>query len=74
VTEELGPALTLGQMLDQAGARDPSHDAIVFRGERVSYGEVTSRAGGFPRTGSGKVRKVKQQACAVETYGLKAPA
>jgi hypothetical protein len=34
----LGRALTLGQMLDEATARDPAHEAIVFRDERVSYG------------------------------------
>jgi len=47
VTEELGPALTLGQMLDQAAAWDPSHEAVVFRGERVSYGELKARADTF---------------------------
>jgi fatty-acyl-CoA synthase len=34
-------------MLDQAAARDPSHEAIVFRGERVSYGDLKSRADTF---------------------------
>jgi fatty-acyl-CoA synthase len=43
----LGPALTLGQMLDEAAARDPAHEAIVFRDERVSYGELKARADAF---------------------------
>ena len=47
MTEDLGPALTLGQMLDLAAARDPSHEAVVFRGERVSYGELKARADTF---------------------------
>ena len=32
----LGPALTLGQMLDAAAERNPSQEAIVFKAERVS--------------------------------------
>jgi fatty-acyl-CoA synthase len=44
-----GPALTLGQMLDQAAARDPSHEAVVFHDERVSYGELKARADTFAR-------------------------
>jgi fatty-acyl-CoA synthase len=47
VTEALGPALTLGQLLDQAAARDPSREAVVFRGERVSYGELKARVDTF---------------------------
>jgi len=47
VTEALGPALTLGQLLDQAAARDPSREAVVFRGERVSYGELRARVDTF---------------------------
>jgi fatty-acyl-CoA synthase len=43
----LGPALTLGQMLDEAAARDPAREAIVFRDERVSYGELKARADAF---------------------------
>jgi len=35
MTRGLGPALTLGQMLDEAAARDPAHEAIVFRDERA---------------------------------------
>ena len=49
MTEGLGPALTLGEMLDRAAARDPSHEAIVFRNERVSYGELKARADTFAR-------------------------
>src|SRR5215471_20323186 len=47
VTEALGPALTLGQLLDEAAARDPSREAVVFRGERVSYGELKARVDSF---------------------------
>jgi len=47
VTEALGPALTLGQLLDEAAARDPSREAVVFRGERVSYGELQARVDTF---------------------------
>src|SRR5262249_23414909 len=47
VTEALGSALTLGQLLDQAAARDPSREAVVFRGERVSYGELQARVDTF---------------------------
>jgi len=36
VTGGYGPALTLGQMLDQAAVCDPSQEALVFKGERVS--------------------------------------
>jgi fatty-acyl-CoA synthase len=47
MTRGLGPALTLGQMLDEAAARDPAHEAIVFRDERVSYGQLKARADAF---------------------------
>ena len=47
MTGALGPALTLGQMLDQAAVRDPSQEAIVFKGERVSYGVLKARADVF---------------------------
>jgi non-ribosomal peptide synthetase component E (peptide arylation enzyme) len=47
MTDGLGPALTLGQMLDQAAARDPSQEALVFKGERVSYGLLKPRADAF---------------------------
>lgn len=47
MTEALGPALTLGQLLDQAAARDPSREAVVFRGERVGYGELKARVDAF---------------------------
>jgi non-ribosomal peptide synthetase component E (peptide arylation enzyme) len=43
----LGRALTLGQMLDEAAAREPAHEAIVFRDERVSYGQLKARADAF---------------------------
>jgi fatty-acyl-CoA synthase len=49
MTETLGPALTLGQMLDAAAGRNPSQEAIVFKGERVSYGELKRRADAFAR-------------------------
>ena len=49
MTGGLGPALTLGQMLDEAAARDPSQEAIVFKGERVSYGVLKARADAFAR-------------------------
>ena len=47
MTRGRGPALTLGQMLDEAAARDPTHEAIVFRDERVSYGQLKARADAF---------------------------
>jgi fatty-acyl-CoA synthase len=49
MTETLGPALTLGQMLDAAAERNPSQEAIVFKSERVSYGELKRRADAFAR-------------------------
>ena len=47
MTGGLGPALTLGQMLDRAAARDPAQEAVVFKGERVSYGALKARADAF---------------------------
>src|SRR2546425_12368337 len=47
MTGPLGPALTLGQMLDRAAARDPSQEAVVFKDERVSYGTLKTRADAF---------------------------
>ena len=47
MTGALGPALTLGQMLDRAAARDPSQEAVVFKDERVSYGALKARADAF---------------------------
>jgi len=49
VTEGLEPAFTLGEMLDRAAARDPAREAIVFRGERVTYGDLKTRADTFAR-------------------------
>jgi fatty-acyl-CoA synthase len=49
MTETLGTALTLGQMLDAAAERNPSQEAIVFKGERVSYGALKRRADAFAR-------------------------
>jgi fatty-acyl-CoA synthase len=46
---DLGPALTLGQMLDRAAARFPDREAIVFRRERVTYGELRRRVDDFAR-------------------------
>jgi fatty-acyl-CoA synthase len=47
MTGALGPALTLGQMLDRAAARDPSQEAVIFKDERVSYGALKARADAF---------------------------
>lgn len=47
MTSGLGRALTLGQMLDRAAECDPSQEAIVFKGERVSYGLLKARADAF---------------------------
>jgi fatty-acyl-CoA synthase len=49
MTETLGPALPLGQMLDAAAERNPSQEAIVFKTERVSYGLLKRRADAFAR-------------------------
>jgi fatty-acyl-CoA synthase len=49
MTEDFGPALTLGEMLDRAAARDPTQEAIVFKDERVSYGALKARADAFAR-------------------------
>jgi fatty-acyl-CoA synthase len=46
---DLGPALTLGQMLDGAAARFPHREAIVFRGERVTYAALKRRVDDFAR-------------------------
>jgi fatty-acyl-CoA synthase len=45
----LGPARTLGQMLDETAARFPDREAVVFRGERVTYAELRRRADDFAR-------------------------
>ncbi len=81
MTGELGPARTLGQMLDEAATRDPSHEAIVFREERVSYGQLKARADAFafPRAVLPHLRvhgaEVQAEgAYAVEKLGLKEPA
>jgi fatty-acyl-CoA synthase len=41
--------LTLGEMLDEAAARHPDREAVVFKGERVTYRELKARADGFAR-------------------------
>ena len=41
----LGRALTLGQMLDEAAARDPAHEAIVFRMGEAVMAFVIPKAG-----------------------------
>ncbi|HKZ09060.1 MAG TPA: AMP-binding protein [Methylomirabilota bacterium] len=46
---DLGPALTLGQMLDRAAERFPDREAIVFRQERVTYRELRRRVDDFAR-------------------------
>jgi fatty-acyl-CoA synthase len=45
----LGPALTLGQMVDRAAAQHPDREAIVFKKERVTYAELKRRADDFAR-------------------------
>jgi fatty-acyl-CoA synthase len=42
-------ALTLGQLLDRAADRVPDREAIVFQGDRVSYGALCERADAFAR-------------------------
>ena len=44
-----GPALTLGRMLDRAAERFPDREAVVFRGERVTYRDLKRRADDFAR-------------------------
>ena len=46
---DLGPALTLGQMVDRAAARFPEQEAIVFKSERVTYAQLKRRADDFAR-------------------------
>ena len=46
---DLGPALTLGQMVDRAVARLPDRVAVVFKRERISYGDLKRRADDFAR-------------------------
>jgi len=46
---DLGPALTLGQMLDGAADRFPDHEAVVFKHERVTYAQLKRRADDFAR-------------------------
>ncbi len=47
--KDLGSALTLGQMVDRAAERFPTRDAVVFKGERVTYRELKRRADAFAR-------------------------
>lgn len=49
MTTELGPALTLGQMVDRAAARFPDRAAVVFKDERVTYADLKRRADDFAR-------------------------
>jgi fatty-acyl-CoA synthase len=46
---EPGPALTLGQMVDRSAARFPDREAVVFKGERVSYADLKRRVDDFAR-------------------------
>ena len=46
---DLGPALTLGQMVDRAAERFPDREAVVFKGERLSYRLLKQRADDFAR-------------------------
>lgn len=83
---DLGPALTLGEMLDRSAERFPDRaegealtpeEMVAFANGKIAnfkvpkYVEIVDR---FPLTGSGKVQKYKQKAYAVERYGLKEPA
>ncbi|HYB41930.1 MAG TPA: AMP-binding protein [Candidatus Methylomirabilis sp.] len=47
--KSLGPALTLGAMLDQAASASPGGEAIVFKGARVTFAELKARADAFAR-------------------------
>ncbi len=47
MTADLGPALTLGQLLDRPAVSHPSQEAVVFKGLRVTYGELKARADEF---------------------------
>jgi fatty-acyl-CoA synthase len=44
-----GPALTLGQMVDRSAARFPDREAVVFKGERISYADLKRRVDDFAR-------------------------
>jgi len=46
---DLGPALTLGQMVDRAAARWPDRTAVVFKHERITYADLKRRADDFAR-------------------------
>ena len=46
---DLGPALTLGDLLDAAAARYPEGEAVVFRDQRVTYRELKRRSDDFAR-------------------------
>ena len=46
---DLGPALTLGQMVDRAAARFPDRTAVVFKHERITYADLKRRADDFAR-------------------------
>ncbi len=46
---DLGPALTLGQMLDRAAAEFPDREAVVFKSARASYARLKERADDFAR-------------------------
>jgi fatty-acyl-CoA synthase len=46
---DLGPALTLGQMVDRAAERFPDRLAVVFKGERITYAALKRRADDFAR-------------------------
>ncbi|HSE03664.1 MAG TPA: AMP-binding protein [Methylomirabilota bacterium] len=45
----LGPALTLGQMLDRAAERFPERTAVAFKSERITYADLQRRADAFAR-------------------------
>ena len=44
-----GPAFTLGQMVDRSAERFPDREAVVFKGERVTYAQLKRRADDFAR-------------------------
>ncbi len=46
---DLGTALTLGQMLDRSAERFPEREAVVFKGERVTFRRLKERADAMAR-------------------------
>lgn len=46
---DLGPVLTLGEMLDRSAGRFPDREALVFQGQRVTYRQLKERADALAR-------------------------